>query len=193
MMRGLVSLGVCLLVGGSMGCSGSDKQAPGGAAAGEASSTSGTSGTTGTSGASHGGDTLDAPDEADALVSFLEAEQYASWAKEAEAHASAGPHGKSVRTYYSPKAAEALNSGAETFPAGAASVKELTSDGSVYGYSVWVKVQDATDSGNGFFWYELVHHDGADDTVYGNSRGSSACVGCHSAGKDYWLSTLPFE
>lgn len=136
---------------------------------------------------------LDAPDEAQALVGFLEAKQYAGWAKEAESHPSAGPHGGSVRVYYSPKAAAALKTGAATFPAGAASVKELTSGASVYGYSVWVKVQEATDSGNGFFWYELSHRDGGNDTVYGNARGSKDCVGCHGAGKDYSLSTLPFE
>lgn len=147
-------------------------------------------------GAAGGSDAVtahDAPDEATALVAFLEAKQYADWPKEAEYHLSAGPHGESVRTYYSPKAAAALNGGAPTFPAGAASVKELTSGGSLYGYSVWVKVQDATDGGNGFFWYELIHRGGGNDTVYGNARGSSDCVGCHSAGKDYSLSTLPFE
>jgi hypothetical protein len=72
-------------------------------------------------------------------------------------------------------------------------VKELSSGYSVYGYSVWVKVEEATDAGNGFFWYEIVHHGGGDDSVYGNARGSGDCVGCHSAGHDYDLSTLPFE
>lgn len=162
---------------------------------GAASAGSGAGGLTGAGAAGDGGaaSALDAPDEAQALVAFLEAKQYGEWAKEAEYHLSAGPHGESVRTYYSPKAASALNSDAPTFPAGAASVKELMSGGSIYGYSVWVKVEDATDGGNGFFWYELIHHGGGNDTVYGNARGSSDCVGCHSAGKDYSLSTLPFE
>jgi len=68
---------------------------------------------------------LDAPDEATALVAFVEAKQYANWAREAEFHPTSGPHGESVRVYYSPKAAQALASGAATFPIGAASVKEL--------------------------------------------------------------------
>jgi hypothetical protein len=162
---------------------------------GGASSAGSGAGDPAAAGAAEGGAVaaLEAPDEAQALVAFLEAKQYAEWPKEAEYHLSAGPHGESVRTYYSPKAAAALNDGAPTFPAGAASVKELTSGGSLYGYSVWVKVQDATDGGNGFFWYELIHRGGGKDTVYGNARGSSDCVGCHSAGKDYSLSTLPFE
>lgn len=204
MMSAWSSLGVCILmVGGTLGCSESAEDAPrgtvgagaGGAPLGGASAGSG-AGALAASGAAGVGDAIaafEAPDEAQALVAFLEAKQYAGWAKEAEYHLSAGPHGDGVRVYYSPKAATALNSGAATFPAGAASVKELTSSGSLYGYSVWVKVQDATDGGNGFFWYELIHHGGGNDTVYGNARGSSDCVGCHGAGKDYSLSTLPFE
>jgi hypothetical protein len=127
------------------------------------------------------------------LLAFLDAKTYAGWAKEAEFHASTGPHGDAVRTYYSPKAALALKSGATTFPAGAATVKELTSGGSLYGHAVWVKVQDATDAGNGFFWYEVINQGGGKKSVYGNALGSGDCVGCHSAGKDYDLSTLPFE
>jgi len=192
------------MVGGALGCSGSAEDGSrgaggagtGGAPLGDPSSAgSGAGGLAAAGAAGVGGAAaaFDAPDEAQALVAFLEAKHYAGWVKEAEHHLSAGPHGDGVRVYYSPKAAAALKSGAATFPAGAASVKELTSGGSLYGYSVWVKVQDATDSGNGFFWYELIHHGGGNDTVYGNARGSSDCVGCHSAGKDYSLSTLPFE
>ncbi|HET7539412.1 MAG TPA: hypothetical protein VFK05_06050 [Polyangiaceae bacterium] len=137
---------------------------------------------------------LEAPDDAPALLSFLEAQQYAEWPKEAETHPSAGPHGERVRVYYSPSAARALKGGASSLPAGAASVKELTtSDGTLSGYSVWVKVQEASDGGNGFFWYERVRRPDGSDAVYGNARGSSVCVGCHSAGQDYSLSTLPFE
>ncbi|HEY3254248.1 MAG TPA: hypothetical protein VGJ91_09880 [Polyangiaceae bacterium] len=127
------------------------------------------------------------------MRAFLQAKQYTSWAKEVEAHPSAGPHGEGVRVYYSPKAVQSLSSGARQFSAGAASVKELISGDSVYGYSVWVKVQDASDDGNGFFWYEVISHASGADTVSGNARGSSACVGCHRAGKDYLRSTLPFE
>lgn len=139
------------------------------------------------------GSPLDAPDNAAALLPFLNAKQYSGWAKEAAYHASSGPHGDGVRVFYSPKAAAALKSGAATFPAGAAVVKEETSGGSLYGYSVWVKVQDSTDAGNGFYWYEIIHQGGGKDSIYGDARGSSDCVGCHSAGKDYDLSTRPFE
>jgi len=140
------------------------------------------------------GSRLDAPDQSDALLAFLERKQYADWSKETEVHPSAGPHGAGVRVYYSPNAAVALQHGARTFPVGAASVKELiTSDGALYGYSVWVKVQDDSDGGNGFFWYERIRRSHGSDAVYGNARGSRVCVDCHSAGNDYSLSTLPFE
>lgn len=172
--------------GGAYATGGRSDAANGGASASGGSPPSGTAGSVDL-------EALDAPDETQALVAFLEAKQYADWAKEFDIHPSAGPHGEGVRVYYSPKAAAALNSGAATFPAGAASVKELTSGGSLYGYSVWVKVQDAADGGNGFFWYEAIHQPDGSDIVSANTRGSSACVGCHRAGKDYLLSNLPFE
>lgn len=136
---------------------------------------------------------LDAPDEEQDLVAFLTAGAYASWQKEADFHPSAGPHGDSVRVYYSPKAARALSDGSAIFPAGAAAIKELESGGSVYGWSVWVKVHDASDDGNGFFWYERTQRAGGTASVYGSGRGDRNCVGCHRAGKDFALSTLPFE
>ncbi len=201
-MKAISTLCVSLLAfAGLLGCSSNDDgQRAADAASGGVANGHTDAGAAGiaTGGSSAAGSRVDvaafeAPDEAQALVTFLEAKQYADWAKEAESHPSEGPHGDGVRVYYSPKAAEALKSGAATFPAGAASVKELTSGGTLYGYSVWVKVQDATDAGNGFFWYELTHHAGGSDIVSGNARGSSACVGCHSAGRDYSLSTRPFE
>lgn len=161
----------------------------GGAAAGMSGAAAGTGG----DGAAGGTSELDAPDEEQALVAFLNAKHYAGWAKEPDFHASAGPHGDGVRVYYSPKAAVTVKRGATTLPAGAATVKELTSGGSLYGYAVWVKVQDASDAGNGFFWYERIAQGGGVFSVYGNARGSGDCVGCHSAGKDYNLSTMPFD
>lgn len=179
---------------GAMGDSTSTAGTSAGGSATAAGADSGGGGGGGTAGATAGApNELDAPDHEAALLAFLDAKSYAGWAKEAEYHASTGPHGDGVRVYYSPKAAAALTSGAETFPAGAASVKELTSGASLYGYAVWVKVQDATDGGNGFFWYEVINQGGGKKSVYGNALGSNDCVGCHSAGKDYDLSTLPFE
>lgn len=185
-----------LLLATTLGCSSStgDEMRPqtagdsGASAQGESGNGAGGNGAGGAPSA-----TLEAPDEEQSLLAFLDAQEYAGWPKEDDYHPSAGPHGDQVRVYYSPKAAAALNSGAATFPAGAAAVKELASGGSVYGYSVWVKVQDATDAGNGFYWYEIIRHDDGTSNVYGNGRGSKVCTGCHQAGKDFDLSTLPFE
>ena len=197
-MRCLLA-GFALLWVGVLGCAGgSDEARPGvTGSAGEATAGTGTAGNPASGGAggasgSSATVTLDAPDNEPDLRAFLDARQYATWAKEADYHASTGPHGEAVRVYYGPRAAAALSAGSETLPAGAAAIKELTSGGSIYGHSVWVKVQDATDAGNGFFWYEIIAQGGGKFSIYGNSLGSTDCVGCHQTGKDYNLSTLPF-
>jgi hypothetical protein len=136
---------------------------------------------------------LDAPEDESELRAFLDAGSYRNWAKESEFHPSTGPHGGSVRTYYSPKAAAALMAGAAVFPEGAAAIKEAANDAGVYGQSVWIKVQAASDAGRGFFWFERFQRDDGSEDVYGNARGSAQCVGCHSLGHDYDRSTLPFE
>jgi hypothetical protein len=132
---------------------------------------------------------LDAPDSAAELVPFLEAKQYAAWAAEPDYHLSAGPHGDGVRVFYSDKAAAALSAKQASFPAGAAVVKELTSQGFLYGWAVWVKVQEDSDDGRGFYWYELIKP----DIVYGDERGSNDCVGCHTTDHDFLLSSGEFE
>jgi hypothetical protein len=198
-MRRLLA-GFGLLWFGGLGCAGGSDDArvgePSGggteASAGASPSDAGGSGDAGGASGSSATLILDAPDNEQDLRAFLDAKQYATWAKEAEEHASAGPHGEAVRVYYGPKAAAALSAGDAVLPAGAAAIKELTSGGSVYGHSVWVKVQEAADGGNGFFWYEIIDRGGGEPSVYGNARGASGCVGCHQTGKDYNLSTLPF-
>jgi hypothetical protein len=173
-----------------LGCSGSDEQRepPPAATAGAGGDASEPRAEAGAGGEA----SFEAPVEETALLAFLDEKQYATWPKEAAIHDSAGPHGEAVRVYYSPKAAAAFGRGETNLPAGAASVKELSRDGKLYGYSVWVKVQEQADAGRGFFWYEIVNGNGT-STVYGNALGSPDCVGCHAAGTDYSLSTLPFE
>lgn len=190
----------CLVAVTSLACSGNGDEGPRGAGGtapvggtgGSVANGGGGAGTQPTGGGG-GAMVLDAPDSEQALLAFIAGKQYVGWAHEADYHVSAGPHGDHVKVFYSPKAAAALTAKAGTFPAGAAAIKELSSGFSVYGYAVWVKVQDATDNGNGFFWYEIIHQGGGQDSIYGNARGSGDCVGCHSAGKDYDLSTEPFQ
>jgi hypothetical protein len=132
---------------------------------------------------------LDVPDNGTELLHFLQADAYSTWHAEPNLHVSLGPHGDRVRTFYSPKAAAALSAKATTFPTGAAAIKEeATNDGTLVGWSVWLKVRAASDAGQGFFWYEInASH------VYADALGSAACTGCHSAGQDYLRSPGTFE
>jgi hypothetical protein len=109
---------------------------------------------------------------------------YQDWAAEPAFHASSGPHARAVRVYYGPTAARALSAAAETFPKGAAVVKEFEGGG----WAFWIKVDTDSDEGRGFYWYEQVN-----DKIYGNARGSADCVGCHSTGHDFLLSSGSFE
>jgi hypothetical protein len=122
----------------------------------------------------------------------LEGGGYTTWHSEPDFHVSSGPHGRSVRVFYGPKAAATLTAKQSPFPAGAATIKEAASaNGSIIGWSVWVKEQDDSDSGDGFYWNEVVPSP-PDNAEYADARGSTACVGCHSAG-DYLRSAGSFE
>ena len=142
----------------------------------------------------HGQSSGWSPTERAAYLAFLEAGKYKRWASEPDYHASSGPHGGGVRVFYSPRAAQALESGASTLPKGAATVKELSSEGDLYGWAVWTKAQDDSDGGNGFYWFEVIRGNaGEDDEVYGDGFGHSDCVGCHATGRDFLLSDGMFE
>ncbi|MFZ5892965.1 MAG: hypothetical protein ACOY0T_18030 [Myxococcota bacterium] len=134
--------------------------------------------------------TLDAPSSPEALRAFLESGAYKSWPAESAAHPSAGPHAGPIRVFYSPKAALALNAGASSFPAGAATVKEQGSPPSLT-WSVWVKLNDESNGGKAFYWYELLGSGTSERQIQG--LGIAGCVACHSAGHDFLLSDLPFE
>lgn len=135
---------------------------------------------------------LDLPSNSAELLPFLETGMYRDWQSEADFHVSSGPHGGQVRVYYSPKAAESLSAKRSAFPRGAATVKEATTDGVLSGWSVWVKVQNTSDEGNGFYWYEVVKQS-PQNRVYADAIGSPVCTDCHSAGKDYLRSAGTFE
>ncbi|HVJ16870.1 MAG TPA: hypothetical protein VM686_15625 [Polyangiaceae bacterium] len=171
--------------GGSGGSGGTSS--PGGS-----SGSAGVGGAGGNAGSAGNVAAFDAPDNAVELRPFLEAKAYAAWNAEPDYHLSTGPHGDGVRVFYGPTAAAALNAAATTFPKGAGVVKELTSQGYLYGWAVWVKVEDDSAAGNGFYWYEVIKGETM-DTIYGDARGSSDCVYCHVPGKDFLLSSGEFE
>ena len=69
----------------------------------------------------------------------------------------------------------ALSASADgTYPVGAASVKELVSNGRITGFAVGIKLA-AGDAASSWYWYEAVG-----DTIYADGVNPGICVNCHS-------------
>lgn len=162
---------------------------------GQTSSSSGqTSSSSGTPAASSGGPTtiegIPARDPA-AFNAWLKKKEYASWPKESAAHASTGPHAASVLTHINPKLDASMKAGNAEHPKGVAAVKEFLSNGQVTGWAAYVKTDDASSSGNGWYWYEVFSLDANASAIEG--QGKTTCTGCHSGGKDFVLSPYPLK
>ena len=128
------------------------------------------------------------PTEQKALAAWLAAGSYKAWKAESKVHNSTGPHFGGVKTFVSAKLFESLTQGNATHSVDAATVKELYGSGStVLGWSVMRKTQAGT-GGNTWWWYE--DYGGK---VYAAGQGVSLCTGCHSPGKDYFLSPFPLQ
>lgn len=178
---------LCFLFSFACGEPASEPGAASGGQTGSGGAVSGTGGTlSGAGGANNsggspgsGGDAqvaLDAPDEATALLAFLEAKSYSSWKQEPEYHNPSGPHGDGVKVFYSPKAESSLTGGPLSL--GGAIVKELTSGGSLYGWGVYVQGKDLPGT-EGIYFYELIKP----STVYGDAYDTSECTGCRQSGQ----------
>jgi hypothetical protein len=118
-----------------------------------------------------------------ALVRWLEDAPYrATWVAEPAAHPSAGAHGGSVRTWYSPVLVEDLAGGASTFRRNAAMVKELYGgDGAVVAWAVMRKVaRRSGPNGRGWLFFEGTAARGG---FFG--RGVPLCARCHAEGTDF--------
>jgi hypothetical protein len=105
-------------------------------------------------------------------------------------HASLGPHGGNVRTYFNPILVDDLRAGRTIWSKGAAMVKELYFSGTedVLGYAVMIKVDEETGAdGEGWLFYETFDTTGGSGS-YG--RGLGLCVGCHRGGTDFLLSAF---
>lgn len=131
------------------------------------------------------------PKKRNRLLAWLREGVYReTYVGEPKVHASAGPHGGNVRTYFNSILAEDLGAGRTTFRKGASMVKELYFGGTdeVVGYAVMIKTKKrAGDRGQG--WLFMESFDGQEAAFYG--RGIGVCAGCHSAGTDFLLS--PFR
>jgi hypothetical protein len=72
-------------------------------------------------------------------------------------------------------------------------VKEMfTKTGDLRGWAVMVKTNDDSDSGKGWFWYQVTSvTDPSKIAAIGN--GVPGFVGCHTAGNDMALSSFPLK
>ncbi len=132
-----------------------------------------------------------------ALLEWLRAGSYLGWRSEPEQHDSAGPHFGDVRTFIN----DTLSSSLEIIPPaplrqGSAAVKELFggSGNEVRGWAVMIKVEEESDGGNGWYWYERFGN-----SVFADGRGVRGCTGCHSTStmthvsRDFFLSSVSFR
>lgn len=127
------------------------------------------------------------------LFAWLQAGRYRAFAAESAVHTSAGPHGGSVRTYVNAVLEASLGSGNATHPAGSAAVKELFAPdrSTLTGWAVEVKLQDDSDGGRGWYWYEVFSTTDGSRPIEG--VGSAACTGCHAQGRDYVRIPFPLQ
>ena len=137
------------------------------------------------------------PTEKNALFRYLEQGRYKDFAAvESAAHPSRGPHtnfGWPVLTYINSVLDESLKAGNEAHSAGSQAVKEMFNpSGELVGWAVASKTHEDSDGGNGWFWYEVTSTtDGSNPVAIGN--GIPLCFGCHSSGRDYFLSDFPLK
>ncbi len=135
------------------------------------------------------------PTERGALEAWLQNGSYLGWTTESGPHPSGGPHFGNVRTFVNSSLLASLQAGNSQHPRGAAAVKELYQNGTqVQGWAVSVKVEDDSDGGNGWYWYE-----GLGNSVFASGTGVTGCTGCHSSNyrtftpKDYILIPFPLN
>lgn len=189
---GLMGAALCVAA-----CSSDGTTSPGSSSNGSsgttssASSTSSSGGSSSSSGSttSSSGGTFDAaasdgvPATPTELNAWLQTKAYQSWPKESAAHASTGPHG-SVRTYLNPKLDASMQAKAAEHPLGSVAVKEFYSGQTLSGWAAMIKVEDKSDGGKGWYWYEVF--DTAPSATPIQGKGLSTCTGCHgSGGQDF--------
>ena len=133
------------------------------------------------------------PSNSGDIFKDLACEGYASFAVESAAHASAGPHSTSVRTYINAALKVSLDASNAEHPAGAASVKVfLESNGTTAkGWAAMVKTQATSAGGDGWYWYENFSVT-ANSPIQG--QGNTTCTGCHgNGGRDFFRSPYPLQ
>ncbi|MDF1808772.1 MAG: cytochrome P460 family protein [Phycisphaerales bacterium] len=140
----------------------------------------------------------DVPTGQDDLFAYLKSKAYQSWKnQESEMHPSRGPHtnyGKPVKAFMNDTLSESMIAGNKEHPIGSTAIKEMyTSNYDLEGWAVEIKTHESSDSGNGWFWYEVTSvTDGNSPVAIGN--GVQGCYECHSAGgTDFVKTTWPLN
>ena len=130
-----------------------------------------------------------------AIESWLQTGAYQQWSCEAAIHASRDPSPHGFNRICSNDVIAAMAGGTETWPVGAAAVKELynsLTDTTPVGYAVYRKDDADSAGGASWYWYERVPltsnfpHDGNGVVAdgFGTADGgppTTICVGCHTA------------
>lgn len=134
------------------------------------------------------------PTSPDALRRYLDDRLYEQLPfSNAEVLRSSGPHGFQ-RTFMNTLLAESLEAGEAEHPAGAAAIKALYGQDrtTLTGWAVQVKVQEDSDAGQGWYWYEILDlRDGAAPVADGNDE--PLCINCHISGADFIRSPFPLR
>jgi hypothetical protein len=132
------------------------------------------------------------PSDPSALLDYLRSGAYKDFARETAPHPSTGPHAGGVLTYVNDLLAASLDAGAAEHPRCAASIKELfLGKDEVSGWAVFVRAEEESRSGRGYYWLEVTRTDATRADYEGHGIG--ICVGCHSAGRDYFRSPWPLQ
>jgi len=133
------------------------------------------------------------PAEGGALYDWLAAGNYKDWVQESDKHQSKGPHPVTVIAYLNTLLDDSLAAGSTNHPEGAAAVKELFDDsGKLSGWAVSIKTQVDSDSGQGWYWYEMLGTN-KDSRVVADGNGVGLCFGCHTPGSDFVLIPHPLK
>jgi hypothetical protein len=133
------------------------------------------------------------PQGADAIEAWLAEGSYNAWHCEDEVHESRDPSPHGFNRICSNDLIAANAQGKDSWPKGAAAVKELyaTADAmEPVGFAVYLKTATDSDKGSNWYWYERVPLDSAAphdaDGVVADGPGDSGpekaiCVSCHAA------------
>ncbi len=137
------------------------------------------------------------PTNGDDVFAYLQSGGYTGFSAESGVHASSGPHGQ-VRSFINPILQASLENGSGEHPVNAAVVKELynAAGDTLTGWAVSVKVQEASDEGRGWYWYEIFSTTNSASPV-ADGTGVSLCTNCHGdpdeGGQDFVLVPFPLQ